>query len=71
MKHAMIAPQEGDRICQIESEPFPLVSPNFWAECPDDVTPETHDYVDGIFVAKPLPEVVPPVVTQASGVEEM
>lgn len=71
MRHALISPPEGDRLCEVQDAPGNACSPLFWAECPDDVTPETHDYVDGAFVAKPLPEVVPPVVTQASGVEEM
>ncbi len=72
MKYAMIAPQEGSRICQIENQIFPLVPPNFWAECHDDVSADTHDYVDGEFVAKPpRPPAPSPVVTQASGVEEM
>lgn len=71
MKYAMIAPQEGNRICQIENQIFPLVPPNFWTECPDDVTPESHDYVNGEFVPKPPQEVAVPKVTQATGVEEM
>jgi hypothetical protein len=72
MKHALIAPQEGNRLCQVEADAFPVAPPLHWVECADDVSAETHDYVDGEFVVKPpRPPAPSPVVTQASGVEEM
>jgi hypothetical protein len=69
MKYALISPSEADRLCQVEVAPFQVASPLHWVECPDDVSPETHDYIDGGFVAKPpAPE---PSKASASGVEEM
>jgi hypothetical protein len=72
MKHALISPNEGNRLCQVEAATFDVSPPLFWIDCPDDVSADTHDYVDGEFVAKPpRPPAPSPIVTQASGVEEM
>lgn len=50
MNYALISPTENDRLCQVEDAPFPVASPLHWVECADDVSPQTHRYVDGAFV---------------------
>jgi hypothetical protein len=71
MKYALISPTEGDRFCQVEDAPFPVAAPLHWVECADDVSPQTHRYVDGAF------ELIPPLPTEpvssgeANGVTEL
>lgn len=56
MKYALISPDENNRICQVEDARFPVASPLHWVECADDVTPQTHRYVDGAFEELPPDE---------------
>lgn len=49
---ALIAPQEGNRICQIESDTFEVAPPLFWAECPPEAT-TAWTYENGAFVPPP------------------
>lgn len=64
MKKALIF---GNRICQIESEIFPVAEPLHWVDVDDDVQPHTHEWRDGAAVPIPEPEpqapVIPDVVT--------
>lgn len=46
---ALISPNENNRICQIETQDFPVADPLFWDTCPNDCTTE-WTYVDGNFV---------------------
>jgi hypothetical protein len=55
MIYALISPGENDRFCEVQPAPFAVASPLHWVECADDVTPDTHDYIDGAFVPKPPP----------------
>jgi hypothetical protein len=61
MKYALISPDENDRLCQVEEAPFPVAPPLHWVECADDVTPQTHRYVDGAFalIRPPAPPTEP------------
>jgi hypothetical protein len=72
MKFALIAPNEAGRLCQVDTTPFPVAWPLFWIECPDDVTADTHDYVDGDFVPRPpRASVAPQISSSTTGVEEL
>lgn len=62
---ALISPNENNRICQVESQDFPVAEPLFWATCPADCTTR-WTYVDGQFSEPVAPEVVvPPAPTKA------
>lgn len=52
---ALISPNENNRICQIDTQDFPVADPLFWAECPADCTTQ-WTYVDGQFIP-PVPYV--------------
>lgn len=68
---ALISPVEGDRFCEVQEQPFEVTAPLHWVKVPLGVTPDTHDFIGGEFVAKPPPPVSNVNQTQVSGVEEM
>lgn len=68
---ALISPGEGDRFCEVQEQPFEVTAPLYWMEVSPGVTPDTHDFIGGEFVAKPPPPVRNVNRTQVSGVEEM
>lgn len=45
---ALISPNENNRICQVQTKDFPVASPLFWDDCPNDCTTE-WTYADGFF----------------------
>jgi hypothetical protein len=62
---ALISPNEqalsydgsvlGQRIAQVEEIEFPIASPLFWVDCPNDCKPDLWYYLDGQCIPKPLP----------------
>jgi hypothetical protein len=54
---ALISPNENNRICQVESQDFPVAKPLFWLDCSDNIT-TAWTYVDGTFVEPVIPEPV-------------
>ncbi len=53
-----------DRVAEVRSKDFPVASPLFWVDCPDDATPQTHFYDGAKVVAIPAP-IETPEETQA------
>jgi hypothetical protein len=58
---ALISPQESNRILEVKVIDFPVATPLYWTDCPDNVTTEWK-YIGGSFVA-PTPEQNPEVIT--------
>ena len=61
---ALISPNENNRICQIETDSFPVAEPLFWEDCTNDVTVE-WTYDNSIFSPPVVVPVVDPVVDPA------
>lgn len=49
MKHALI---KSSALVQVADAPFDVHPDFFWTDCADDVTPETHEYLNGALVLK-------------------
>lgn len=45
----------GQRIAQVSVSVFPVASPLFWVDCPDDCAADLWYYTDGQCLPKPLP----------------
>jgi hypothetical protein len=66
---ALVAPNEkrtdyqgnvGDRIAQVEQNEFPVGSPLFWTDCPDDCVADVWWYYNGACEVMPTqPEPTP------------
>lgn len=64
MTNALISPQQGDLVVQIEQTTFPVAAPLFWVAC----TPEVQTgftYREGVFSPPPPPPVPAPTVIRS------
>jgi hypothetical protein len=61
---ALVAPNEkrtdyegnvGDRIAQVEQNEFPVATPLFWTDCPDDCVADVWWYYNGACEVMPTP----------------
>lgn len=64
---ALISPNENNRVCDIESNEFPVAEPLFWVDIPEGID-QTWSYVDGQFIVPVVPE---PVITPQPTKEEL
>lgn len=72
MKKALVSPNEqridyqgnvGERIAQVEDQPFEVAPPLFWTDCPDDCVADIWWYYNGVCEVMPTPPAPQPEPT--------
>jgi len=52
MKYALLLDENSSKLEFVSRLPFGVSPPMIWVECGDDVSVDTHEFVDGKFVLK-------------------
>ena len=62
MSYALISPNEGNRICDVEVVEFPVAAPLYWVQIPDGQSVNTTWTFDGSAFHTPVPQPPQPII---------